>query len=49
MKTGENDVEIGENDVEIGANTCIDKGTLGNTIIKANAKIDNLVVAEFHC
>ena len=32
-----------ENDVEIGANTCIDKGTLGNTIIKANAKIDNLV------
>ena len=32
-----------ENDVEIGANTCIDKGTLGNTIIREGAKIDNLV------
>lgn len=32
-----------EEDVEIGANTCIDKGTLGNTLIKRGAKIDNLV------
>ncbi|MDQ3019949.1 MAG: UDP-3-O-(3-hydroxymyristoyl)glucosamine N-acyltransferase [Bacteroidota bacterium] len=32
-----------ENDVEVGANTCIDRGTLGNTIIKEGAKIDNLV------
>lgn len=31
------------NDVEIGSNTCIDRGTLGNTIIKDYAKIDNLV------
>ncbi len=30
-------------DVEIGANTCIDRGTLGNTIIKKGTKIDNLV------
>jgi len=30
------------NDVEIGANTCIDRGTLGNTIIKDGVKIDNL-------
>ncbi|WPX96426.1 UDP-3-O-(3-hydroxymyristoyl)glucosamine N-acyltransferase [Candidatus Bandiella euplotis] len=35
-------VEIGNN-VEIGANTCIDKGTLENTVIKDNCKIDNLV------
>ena len=35
-------VVIGDN-VEIGANTCIDRGTLGNTEIKNNAKIDNLV------
>lgn len=34
-------VVIGNN-VEIGANTCIDKGTLGNTIIEDNVKIDNL-------
>jgi UDP-3-O-[3-hydroxymyristoyl] glucosamine N-acyltransferase len=32
-----------EDNVEIGANTCIDRGTLGDTIIKSGAKIDNLV------
>jgi len=32
-----------EDDVDIGANTCIDKGSLGNTLIKKGAKIDNLV------
>ena len=32
-----------EDNVDIGANTCIDKGALGNTIIKKGAKIDNLV------
>ena len=32
-----------EDDVEIGANTCIDRGVLGNTLIKRGAKIDNLV------
>lgn len=31
-----------EDDVEIGSNTCIDRGTLGNTIIHKNVKIDNL-------
>lgn len=32
-----------EDDVEIGANTCIDRGTIGDTIIKKGTKIDNLV------
>jgi len=32
-----------EDEVEIGANTCIDRATLGATIIKKGAKIDNLV------
>lgn len=32
-----------EDNVDIGANTCIDRGTLGNTIISKGAKIDNLV------
>lgn len=35
-------VRIGNN-VEIGANTCIDRGTLGDTILEDGAKIDNLV------
>lgn len=32
-----------EDDVEIGANVTVDRGTLGNTIIKKGTKIDNLV------
>jgi len=32
-----------EDDVEIGANVCIDRGTLGDTIIRCGAKIDNFV------
>lgn len=32
-----------EDNVEIGANTCIDRATLGNTIIRKGVKIDNLV------
>ncbi|MFC6267712.1 UDP-3-O-(3-hydroxymyristoyl)glucosamine N-acyltransferase [Frigoriflavimonas asaccharolytica] len=32
-----------EDFVEIGNNTCIDRAVMGNTIIKENAKIDNLV------
>ena len=32
-----------EDNVEIGANTCIDRGTFGNTYLGAGSKIDNLV------
>jgi UDP-3-O-[3-hydroxymyristoyl] glucosamine N-acyltransferase len=32
-----------EDDVEIGANTCIDRGTLGDTRVCEGARIDNLV------
>ena len=32
-----------EDDVEIGANTTIDRATIGSTIIKAGAKLDNLI------
>lgn len=32
-----------EEDVEIGSNTCIDRATLGDTIIGRGTKIDNLV------
>ncbi len=32
-----------EDYVEIGANTCIDRGALGNTIIQAGTKLDNLI------
>ena len=38
-----------ENDVEIGANTCIDRATLGTTVIKTNTKIDNLVQVAHNC
>lgn len=32
-----------EDNVEIGANTCIDKATMGSTIIKEGTKLDNLI------
>ena len=32
-----------EDGVHIGSNTAIDKGSLGNTVIKKNARVDNLV------
>ncbi len=32
-----------ENDVELGANTCIDRATMGSTVIKRGVKLDNLV------
>jgi UDP-3-O-[3-hydroxymyristoyl] glucosamine N-acyltransferase len=34
---------IVEDDVEIGACTCIDRGTLGDTVIGSGAKLDNQV------
>jgi UDP-3-O-[3-hydroxymyristoyl] glucosamine N-acyltransferase len=35
--------------VEIGANTCIDRATLGSTIIGSGVKIDNLVQIAHNC
>lgn len=32
-----------EDDVEIGANTCVDRSTMGHTIIHKGVKLDNLV------
>jgi len=32
-----------EDDVEIGANTCIDRGSIGDTVIGRGSKLDNLV------
>lgn len=36
-------IVIIEDDVEIGANSAVDRSTMGSTIIKKGAKIDNLV------
>lgn len=36
-------IVIIEDDVEIGANTCIDRATMGATIIRKGAKLDNLI------
>lgn len=41
-------VVIGD-DVEIGANTCIDRGTIENTVIGEQTKIDNLVQIGHNC
>ena len=41
-------VEI-EDDVEIGANSCVDRGTLGKTVIRRGTKLDNLVHIAHNC
>lgn len=38
-----------ENNVEIGANSCIDRATMGVTLIKEGTKIDNLVQVAHNC
>jgi UDP-3-O-[3-hydroxymyristoyl] glucosamine N-acyltransferase len=41
-------VRIGDR-IEIGANTAIDRGTIDDTVIEADAKIDNLVHVAHNC
>jgi UDP-3-O-[3-hydroxymyristoyl] glucosamine N-acyltransferase len=36
-------------DVEIGANSCVDRGTFGDTVIGSKTKIDNLVQVGHNC
>ena len=38
-----------QDNVEIGANCTIDRATLGSTIIKSNAKLDNLIQVGHNC
>lgn len=38
-----------EDNVEIGANTCIDRSTMGQTIIHNGVKLDNLVQVAHNC
>lgn len=38
-----------EDDVEVGANTTVDRATMGATIIRRGAKLDNLVMVAHGC
>jgi UDP-3-O-[3-hydroxymyristoyl] glucosamine N-acyltransferase len=38
-----------EDNVEVGANSCIDRGTLQDTLVKEGTKIDNLVQIGHNC
>ena len=38
-----------EDNVEIGANTCIDRSTMGQTVIHRGVKLDNLVQIAHNC
>ena len=38
-----------EDNVEIGANTCIDRSTMGQTIIHQGVKLDNLIQVAHNC
>ncbi len=38
-----------EDNVEIGSNTCIDRATMGSTIIRKGVKLDNLIQVGHNC
>ncbi len=38
-----------EDNVEIGANTCIDRSTMGQTVIHRGVKLDNLIQVAHNC
>jgi len=38
-----------EDDVEIGANTCVDRSTMGQTILHKGVKLDNLIQVAHNC
>lgn len=42
-------IVIIEDKVEIGANTCIDRSTMGATIIRKGVKLDNLIQVAHNC
>ena len=42
-------IVIIEDNVEIGANTCVDRSTMGQTIIHKGVKLDNLIQLAHNC
>lgn len=38
-----------EDDVEMGANTCVDRSTMGSTVVHRGVKLDNLVQIAHNC
>lgn len=42
-------IVIIEDEVEIGANTCIDRSTMGQTLIHKGVKLDNLIQVAHNC
>jgi len=42
-KVPQSGIAVVEDDVELGANTCVDRATLGRTVVGRGAKVDNLV------
>ena len=42
-------IVIIEDNVEIGANTCVDRSTMGQTIIHKGVKLDNLIQVAHNC
>ena len=42
-------IVIFEDNVEIGANTCVDRSTMGQTVIHKGVKLDNLIQVAHNC
>ena len=49
MKIPQIGIVVIEDDVEIGANTCIDRSTMGQTVVHKGVKLDNLIQVAHNC
>jgi UDP-3-O-[3-hydroxymyristoyl] glucosamine N-acyltransferase len=49
VKIPQTGIVVIEDDVEIGANSTVDRATLGATVIRRGAKLDNLVMVGHNC
>ena len=48
-KIPQSGIVVIEDDVEIGANTCVDRSTMGATVVHKGVKLDNLIQIAHNC
>ena len=48
-KIPQSGIVVIEDNVEIGANTCVDRSTMGQTVIHKGVKLDNLIQVAHNC
>ena len=49
LKVPQAGIAVLEDDVELGANACVDRATMGRTVVGKGSKVDNLVQVGHNC